>query len=71
MISVAYDRDVSGEDRKAMNCYEELQRRLTARGYYPYRLGIQSMDLLDADSARGAFLRSSNKLLSQMRCAGP
>ena len=58
VISIAYDRDVPGEDGKAMNCYQELQRRLTARGYYPYRLGIQSMDLLDADPVRTGFLRT-------------
>jgi 4-cresol dehydrogenase (hydroxylating) len=71
VISVAYDRDVPGEDGKAMNCYEELQRRLTARGYYPYRLGIQSMDLLDADSARGAFLRSIKQALDPNNVLAP
>jgi 4-cresol dehydrogenase (hydroxylating) len=57
VISIAYDRDAAGEDTRAMTCFKELQRRLVARGYYPYRLGIQAMDLLNADTARTAFLR--------------
>ncbi len=58
VISIAYDRNEEGEDGKAMRCYENLQQRLTAWGYYPYRLGIQSMDLLKADTGRTAFLRA-------------
>jgi len=41
-----------------MRCFQELQRRLIERGYYPYRLGIQAMDLLNADKGRTAFLRT-------------
>ena len=46
VICIAYDRDVPGEDAHAMACYEELFKNLMAAGYYPYRLGIQSMDQL-------------------------
>ncbi len=56
VISIGYDRDIAGEDRRAMDCFVELKRRLSARGFYPYRLGIQSMDIFDADPARKAFL---------------
>ncbi len=46
IISISYDRAVEGEDERAMACYKELSAKLTGEGYYPYRLGIQSMDLL-------------------------
>lgn len=46
VISIVYDRDEPGEDQKAMTCYKALLERLTQAGYYPYRLGIQSMDLM-------------------------
>lgn len=43
VISITYDREVAGEDERAMNTYFELSRRCTEAGYYPYRLGIQGM----------------------------
>lgn len=63
VISIVYDRDVPSEDSKAMACYDELQRRLTTAGYYPYRLGIQSMDLLDSDKVRAGFLSALKRTL--------
>jgi 4-cresol dehydrogenase (hydroxylating) len=46
VITIAYDREVPGEDAKAMECSEKLLQALTETGYYPYRLGIQSMEVL-------------------------
>jgi 4-cresol dehydrogenase (hydroxylating) len=43
IISVAYDRDVPGEDERAMACYRELIDRLSEHGYYPYRHGTHSL----------------------------
>ena len=57
VISIAYDREVPGEDDRAMACYEDLDQKLTAQGYYPYRRGIQSMYSRGEDGGRGAFLR--------------
>ena len=71
VISIGYDRDVKGEDARAMCCYEELQRRLSARGFYPYRLGIQSMDMLNADPARIAFLRALKSTLDPHNILAP
>lgn len=56
VISIAYDRDVPGEDQRAMTCYQETERRLAERGFYPYRKGIQSMNRPDSDTGRSAFL---------------
>jgi 4-cresol dehydrogenase (hydroxylating) flavoprotein subunit len=46
VISISYDRELDGEDERAMACYQELFESLMAAGYYPYRLGIQSMGQL-------------------------
>lgn len=44
VISISYDRDVPGEDERALACYRTLAAKITALGYYSYRLGIQSME---------------------------
>jgi 4-cresol dehydrogenase (hydroxylating) len=46
--SILYDRDVPGEDDRADECYSRLVAEMGDGGYYPYRLGIQGMDLLPA-----------------------
>jgi 4-cresol dehydrogenase (hydroxylating) len=71
VISIAYDRETPGEDAKAMACYEELRQRLTARGYYPYRLGIQSMDLLESDGSRSRFLNTLKQSLDPNHILAP
>ena len=50
ILTIAYDRDIPGEDAKAMACYEDLLQVLTESGYYPYRLGIHSMAMLNSGS---------------------
>jgi 4-cresol dehydrogenase (hydroxylating) len=44
--AICYDREVPGEDKKAMLCHDELMRVLGTKGYSPYRLGVQSMSLM-------------------------
>lgn len=46
VVGLMYDRDVPGEDERAMACHDEMLGRLVDRGYLPERLGIQSMDAL-------------------------
>ena len=57
VISISYDRDVRGEDEKALRCYERLLGELNSGGYFPYRLGIQSMDQMHGASGYNAVLR--------------
>jgi 4-cresol dehydrogenase (hydroxylating) len=45
---LVYDRDEPGADDAALRCHDDLVARLSAAGYPPYRLGIQSMDALPA-----------------------
>jgi 4-cresol dehydrogenase (hydroxylating) flavoprotein subunit len=50
VISITYDRQTAGQDSQAKACYDELVRRCNRGGYYPYRLGIQSMYDVPSDS---------------------
>lgn len=51
VISILYDREVPGEDQKAMECHAEIVADLAELGYYPYRLGIQNMAQLPPTDA--------------------
>jgi len=42
---IAYDRDVPGEDEKAMACHRALMRELGAAGFPPLRSGVESVGL--------------------------
>jgi 4-cresol dehydrogenase (hydroxylating) len=46
VVGLMYDRDVPGEDERAMACHDRMLGLLVARGYLPERLGIQSMAAL-------------------------
>ena len=46
VISISYDKDIQGEHERAMKCYHELANALIRKGHYPYRLGVQAMNLL-------------------------
>lgn len=41
-VAIVYDREVSGEDERAMQCYKAMVEKLGQSGYIPYRLGVQS-----------------------------
>jgi 4-cresol dehydrogenase (hydroxylating) flavoprotein subunit len=45
VITISYDRDVAGEDDRALSCYRELSRQVIEAGYPPYRLSVVSTDL--------------------------
>jgi 4-cresol dehydrogenase (hydroxylating) len=58
VITIAYDRDIPGEDQKAMDCYRSLLRTLWSSGYYSYRLGIQSMQEMSGDNGFNRLLQT-------------
>jgi 4-cresol dehydrogenase (hydroxylating) len=60
VIGIVYDRAVDGEDERAMTCYRTLLGQMTKHGFYPYRLGTQSMlDLVSSDDpVRQRFLQT-------------
>ena len=42
VAQIAYDRDVVGEDERALACHTRVEALALARGYPPFRIGIQS-----------------------------
>jgi 4-cresol dehydrogenase (hydroxylating) len=64
VISISYDRDVDGEDERAMLCYHELSETLIKKGYYPYRLGTHNMHLFNK-YANADYLSLLKQLKSQ------
>jgi 4-cresol dehydrogenase (hydroxylating) len=71
VITISYDRSVSGEDERALACHEELMTELIARGYPPYRLGLPSMGCLDAECAYGDTLRALKAALDPNGVVAP
>ena len=51
VVNLSYDRDIPGEDARAMACHDDLLDQLCTAGYYPYRLGIQAMAKMPPKSA--------------------
>lgn len=41
--AIVYDRQVTGEDERALACYDQMRHRLIQVGYIPYRLSTRSM----------------------------
>ncbi len=47
LMTVAYDRDVAGEDEAAQAMHDDLSSRWMAEGWYQFRLGLHSMHLFE------------------------
>lgn len=67
VVSITYDREITGEDDRARACYEELQSTFDQAGYQPYRLGIQSMKLAGGS---GAYTRLLDTIRNSVDPAG-
>jgi 4-cresol dehydrogenase (hydroxylating) len=48
VVNVSYDRDIEGEDERAMACHDDMLRQFCEAGYYPYRLGVQTVGKMPA-----------------------
>ena len=57
VTTISYDRDVPGEDARAMACYQELSEQLLARGYPPYRANVSAMRHASGDAAHADAVR--------------
>lgn len=61
---ILFDRSIPGEDERAMACHDALVQKLSALGYFPYRLHTEAMDKLPA--ARDDFERFVKTLKSAL-----
>jgi 4-cresol dehydrogenase (hydroxylating) len=48
IVTLAFDRDLDGEDARASACHDRLFAALCERGYPPFRTGVQSQALAPA-----------------------
>jgi 4-cresol dehydrogenase (hydroxylating) len=72
IIAIAYDRDLPGEDTKAINCDRAMLTRLNQAGYYPYRLGIQDMEMLTSgETSYQNFLQQIKRAIDPQQILAP
>ena len=71
IVTIAYDRDVEGEDRRAMACYGDLREKLAQAGYYPYRIGIQSMEALAGEESYLDLLKTLKQAIDPNQVLAP
>src|SRR5215831_6796827 len=65
IISLAYDREVPGEDGRAAACYHELLESLAREGYHSYRLSVGAMGAMEAGQENDTY----NGLLHSLKTA--
>jgi 4-cresol dehydrogenase (hydroxylating) len=70
--AICYDRKIKGEDEKAMQCHDALVEAMMKKGYSPYRLGIQSMNLMKfKHTGTTTFLRQLKTALDPKNILAP
>jgi len=67
VIPIFFDHAVARDDRRALACARRLHARLARRGFFPYRLGVNSMRLLPAANGDDAAFRRRLKLACDPR----
>jgi 4-cresol dehydrogenase (hydroxylating) len=63
VVSIAYDRDVPGEDQRASGCYHDLMASLAQHGFHSYRLTVQSMAAMRDSAGYSQFVRRLKQAL--------
>jgi 4-cresol dehydrogenase (hydroxylating) len=71
IISIAYDREIPGEDGRAMTCYRLLLQELANRGYHSYRLSIGMMSAMGESGPYADLLRNVKQSLDPAGILAP
>ena len=71
VVSIAFDRELPGEDARALDCYHDLMQRLASDGYYPYRLGLAAMAGGEQPGAYSDLLRDIKDMLDPAAILAP
>jgi 4-cresol dehydrogenase (hydroxylating) len=58
VAAIAYDRALPGEDARALACHDRVHAALVARGYPPFRRGVQSPPDRSGEPASAALLET-------------
>ncbi len=70
--AICYDREVEGDDEKALACHNAIMDELIQHGYVPYRLGIQSMHYMNnQQNAKIKLLHQLKKALDPNQILAP
>ena len=62
-ISLTYDREVPGEDERAVACYRDVTGKLLEKGYPPYRANTAAMDAAGLSGPYGDAIRALKRAL--------
>jgi len=71
IISIAYDREVPGEDQKAMACYRDLIQKLAEHGYHSYRLSIAMMSAMGEPGTYTGLMNDMKRILDPAGILAP
>lgn len=71
IVAITYDRNIAGEDERALTCHNQVLEELNAAGFYPYRLGIQSMAQMGGIGSYNHLLYQLKSLLDPNRILAP
>jgi len=71
IISIAFDRDLPGQDEKAMACYRDLVQKLAQQGYHSYRLGIGMMSAMGEPGPYADLLQNIKRTLDPRGILAP
>lgn len=71
IASLAWDREIDGEDEKALTCYTELHHELHKEGYYFYRETTYTMGKVQTEDAYNTFLSALKKSLDPNNILAP
>jgi 4-cresol dehydrogenase (hydroxylating) len=70
-VALTYDRDLPGEDDRALKCHDILLEQFVEAGYIPYRLGVQSMHILPADGGEADLARELRAIMDPNNVLAP
>lgn len=71
IISIVFDRDVPGEDERALACYHDLLDKLAAAGYYSYRLSVGAMEAMGTSGSYIELLQTLKRALDPAGILAP
>jgi 4-cresol dehydrogenase (hydroxylating) len=71
-VTIMYDRDLPGEDERALACHDEMMQQLALEGYIPYRLSTRGMNSLpSAQDDYGQLLKQVKQALDPNNILAP
>ncbi len=71
IISLAFDREIPGEDERALRCYHDLLDTLAHHGYHSYRLSVGAMRAMGENSSYTKLLQSIKQVLDPADILAP